>query len=267
MDYNEQSSTNGYDAGWQHIDNGINGYTEYSDLTGGFESGNAVHTTMSRLKSLMYETVIARSFLFMVVALLITAFSAYTAPLYLLKWLLSGYYNIYILFGGELAVVLISNWAIAKNNTILTACLFTVYSYLNGATIGIILLAYTGTSVAAVFLMCSGMFAVMAVIGLVTQKDLSSMGNLMLMGLIGIIIAGLVNIFLLHSSGMDLLISVIGILIFVGLTAYDTQKIKESVRYATTDNINTLALAGAFELYLDFINLFLKLLRLFGKKK
>ena len=267
--YNNQNNTDGYESGWRQIDDNYSQtqYADYSDLTGGFESGNSVHTAMHQLKSLMYESVISRAFLFMVIALLITAFSAYTAPFLMISWLSRNPMNLYILFGLEIAIVLVSNVTLRKNNAILTACLFTAYSYINGATLGIILLVYTGTSVAAVFLMCAAMFGVMAVIGLVTQKDLSSFGNLLLMGLVGIIIASLVNVFLLHSSGLDLLISIVGVLLFVGLTAYDTQKIKRSVQYATTDNINTLALAGAFELYLDFINLFLDLLRLFGKRK
>ncbi|MCR5418541.1 MAG: Bax inhibitor-1/YccA family protein [Lachnospiraceae bacterium] len=242
-------------------------YQSYEDMSGGFESGNAVNTPMQKLKSLMYESVITRSFLFMVAALVITAFSAFTAPTYLYRWLASGSYNLFILFGAELAIVMISNWAIAKNNAVLTAALYTVYSYLTGAIIGGLFWVYTGSSITAVFLMTAGMFGVMAVYGLLTGRDLSSFGNLAMMALVGVIIASVVNILILHSSAFDFGISIVCVLIFVGLTAYDTQKIKESVQYATTDNINTLALAGGFQLYLDFINIFLRLLRLFGKRK
>ena len=253
-------------------DNGGGNYSQpqvydYADFTGGFESGNTVSTPISKLRSLMAEKVIAQSFLFMFAALLITAFSAYTAPYYMLNWLMRGSFNLYILFGAEIAIVLISNAALAKNNAVLAGILYTVYSYLTGATLGIIFLAYTGQSVAAVFLMTAGMFGVMSVYGLVTKRDLSGMGSILMMGLVGIIIAGLVNIFLLHSSGLEFIISIVGVLIFTGLTAYDVQKIKERVAIATTDNTLTLALFGGFELYLDFINLFLKLLRLFGKRK
>ncbi|MBR6316057.1 MAG: Bax inhibitor-1/YccA family protein [Lachnospiraceae bacterium] len=274
MDYN-QNNTQGYTTGndgfgpMQYDNGGFSNttYQNYDDMAGGFESGNAVQTPITKLKSLMFEEVIAKSFLFMVAALVITAFAAFTAPYYMLKWLMAGSFNLYILFGAELAIVLISNWALKKNNAILAGVLYTVYSYLTGATLGIIFLAYTGTSIAAVFLMTAGMFGVMAIYGLVTQRDLSSFSSILVMGLVGIIIASLVNLLLLHSGALEFIISIVGVLIFVGLTAYDTQKIKERVAIANEGNVLTLALAGAFELYLDFINLFLKLLRLFGKRK
>ncbi len=240
---------------------------EYNDFTGGFERQSVVSDHASSLGSILAKEVIAKSFLFMFAALLITAFAAYTAPGYMLNWLMSSSSNLYILFGAELAIVLISNATLAKNNAILTGVLYTVYSYLTGATLGIVFLAYTKTSIAGVFLMTAGMFGVMAVYGLITKRDLSSIGNMLFMGLIGIVIASVVNLFILHSSGLEFIISIVGILIFVGLTAYDTQKIKERVAVAHSGNVLTLALAGGFELYLDFINLFLKLLRLFGKKK
>ena len=246
---------------------GGNTYQSYEDLSGGFESGNAVQASLYQLKSLMYEEVIGKAFIFMVAALVITAFAAFTAPSYMLAWLAKTPYGFYLIFGAEIAIVLVSNSVLRKNNVVLAAILYTVYSYLTGATVGIIMLLYTGRSVAAVFLMTAGMFGVMAIYGLLTKRDLSSMGSLFLMGLVGIIIAGVVNIFLLHSTMLDLIISVAGVLIFVGLTAYDVQKLKERVNLSGTASATAVAMAGAFELYLDFINLFLKLLRLFGKRK
>ena len=243
------------------------GGQSYDDMTGGFESGNVVHTSISQLKSLMYEEVVAKSFIFMVAALLITAFAAFTARSFMLAWIVQNPFNLYILFIAEIVIVLVSNAVLKKNNVILAGVLYTVYSYLTGALIGIIMLAYTQRSVAGVFLMTAGMFGVMAVYGLITQRDLTSMGSLFMMGLVGIIIAGLVNGFILKSTMVDFGISVVAVLIFVGLTAYDAQKIKHNVKFSTSENVNALALAGAFELYLDFINLFLRLLRLFGKRK
>jgi FtsH-binding integral membrane protein len=111
------------------------------------------------------------------------------------------------------------------------------------------------------------MFGVMAIYGLITKRDLSSLGSLFMMGLVGIIIAGVVNMLILHSSAVEFGISIVGVLIFVGLTAYDVQKLKNRVAFSDSDNATAIAMAGAFELYLDFINLFLKLLRLFGKRK
>ncbi len=250
-----------------HYDDFQDGFQSYDDMSNGFGSGNPVKITMQQIRTLMYEEVIAKAFLFMVAALGITAFAAYTAPYFMLNLLMSSPSAIFILFGAELAIVIISNLVLKRNHGVLAAVLYTVYSYLTGATIGIICLAYTGASVAAVFLMTAGMFGVMAIYGLITKRDLSSIGSLLMMGLVGIIIAGLVNIFILRSSALEFGISIVGVLVFVGLTAYDAQKLKDRVAYSDSDSSTAIAMAGAFELYLDFINLFLKLLRLFGRRK
>ena len=107
----------------------------------------------------------------------------------------------------------------------------------------------------------------MAVYGMVTKKDLASLGSVLLMALIGIIIVSLVNVFILHSEGLELAISYLGVAIFIGFTAYDTQKIKKSVAYADPSNVEVLALSGAFQLYLDFINIFIRLLSIMGRRK
>lgn len=218
------------------------------------------------LKAILCEEVIFKSFLFMVGALLVTACAALTISPYIAIQLLSGY-NFYILLAAELGIVLVSNWALRKNNAILAGILFTAYSYLTGVTLSIIFMVYTTASIVAILGVTAGVFGIMAVYGLVTKRDLSSIGNLCLMGLIGIILVGFVNIFILKSTMLDTAISAIGVLIFVGLTAYDTQKIKKNVAMSNNQNVTSLALYGAFELYLDFINLFLKLLSLFGKRK
>lgn len=218
------------------------------------------------LKSLLCEEVIFKSFLFMVGALLVTACAALTISPYIAFRLMSGY-NFFILLAVELGIVFASNWALHKNNAILAGVLFTAYSYITGVTLSIIFMAYTTASIVAIFLTTAAVFGIMAVYGLVSKKDLSSIGSICFMGLIGIILAGLVNIFILKSTMMDTVINAIGVLVFVGLTAYDTQKIKKNVAASTGQNVTSLALYGAFELYLDFINLFLKLLSLFGKEK
>ena len=216
---------------------------------------------------LLQQEVIAKSFLYMVAALAVTAIAAFTAPDLMAGWLARGRFNILVLFGAELAIVIASNAAMSRNNVALSAILFTLYSYLTGATLGIIFWEYDLTSVGAVFLMTAGMFGVMAIYGLVTKKDLSSIGSICMMAIIGIIIASLVNVLLLHSTVFDLVISLVGVAIFVGLTAYDVQKIKQRVYYANDENVSVLALSGAFGLYLDFINIFLRLLRIFGKRR
>ncbi len=218
------------------------------------------------LKAILCEEVVLKSFLFMVGALLITACAALTISPYAALRLLSGG-SFYAILVAEIAIVIASNFALRKNNAILAGVLFTAYSYLTGVTLSIIFMVYTTASIITIFLTTAAIFAIMAVYGLVTKTDLSSVGNILLMGLIGIIIISFVNIFLLHSTMLDTAISAIGVLIFVGLTAYDTQKIKRMVAVSNSQNVNSLALFGAFELYLDFINLFLKLLSLLGKKK
>lgn len=245
--------------------NSNNAYNSYDNFNQGFEAGTPQPLTNKQLKYLTIPEVVSKSFLFMFVALLITAFAAFNTSMeFVYKLVMTD--TFYLFFIAEIAIVLISNYAIRKNNAILAAILYIAYSYLTGVTLSIIFLAYSMSSIASVFLITAAVFAIMAVYGMITKNDLSSIGNICFMGLLGIIIAGLVNAFILHSSGLDFAISCIGVLIFVGLTAYDVQKIKERAQAATTENTMTLALFGAFELYLDFINLFLKLLSLFGKR-
>lgn len=245
--------------------NSNNAYNSYDNFNQGFEAGTPQPLTNKQLKYLTIPEVVSKSFLFMFVALLITAFAAFNTSMeFVYKLVMTD--TFYLFFIAEIAIVLISNYAIRKNNAILAAILYIAYSYLTGVTLSIIFLAYSMSSIASVFLITAAVFAIMAVYGMITKTDLSSIGNICFMGLLGIIIASLVNAFILHSSGLDFAISCIGVLIFVGLTAYDVQKIKERAQAATTENTMTLALFGAFELYLDFINLFLKLLSLFGKR-
>jgi FtsH-binding integral membrane protein len=145
--------------------------------------------------------------------------------------------------------------------------LFMVYAGLLGLTLSLIFLVYTGASITRVFFISAASFGALSLYGYTTQRDLSAMGSFLIMGLFGIIIASLVNIFL-KSSGLDWIISVIGVGVFAGLTAYDTQRIKEM--YSSMDDDGTLgrkAVMGALSLYLDFINLFMMLLRLVGDRR
>ena len=147
--------------------------------------------------------------------------------------------------------------------------LFLLYSVLMGVFLGPVLLVYTGSSVAQAFIVTAGMFGGMSVFGMVTKRDLSGMGSFLMMGLIGIIIASLVNFFL-QSSMMDFVISCIGVIIFTGLTAYDTQKLRAFGMDAPLGDgtaVRRGAILGALTLYLDFVNLFLYLLRIFDSKK
>ena len=144
---------------------------------------------------------------------------------------------------------------------------FWIFSTLMGLSLASIFIVYTGASITRVFFICSATFAAMSLYGYTTKKDLTAFGGFLIMGLIGIIIASVVNIFM-KSPAMYFAISVIGVLIFVGLTAYDTQKIKNMYYASDSETLSgKKAIMGALTLYLDFINLFIMLLRLFGQRR
>ena len=144
---------------------------------------------------------------------------------------------------------------------------FIIFAILNGVTLSAIFLIYTLTSIAQTFFVTAGTFAAMAIVGSTTKKDLTQIGGILFMALIGLIIAVIVNAFL-HSSMFNLIVSGIGVLIFTGLTAWDAQKIKEMVKQApdANESAQKIALLGSLSLYLDFINLFLYLLRFLGRR-
>ncbi|MDH3330365.1 MAG: Bax inhibitor-1/YccA family protein, partial [Desulfobulbaceae bacterium] len=173
----------------------------------------------------------------------------------------------FILIIAELGMVFYLSARVNKIQPGTATGLFVGYSVLNGLTLSAIFLAYTKASIGGTFLITAGMFGAMAIYGLVTKRDLSSLGSFMFMGLIGIILASIVNIFL-KSTSLYWTISVIGVLVFVGLTAYDVQKIKNMGEQGIMEQgeaaIRKGSIMGALALYLDFINLFLLLLRFFG---
>lgn len=173
----------------------------------------------------------------------------------------------FILILAELGMVFFLSARIEKIQPGTATGLFLIYSLLNGLTLSVVFLAYTKASIGSTFLITAGMFGSMAVFGMVTKRDLSGFGSFLFMGLIGIILASLVNFFL-HSSTLYWAISAIGVFIFVGLTAYDVQKIKhigeQGIMQQGEAAIRKIAIIGALALYLDFINLFLMLLRFFG---
>ena len=170
---------------------------------------------------------------------------------------------------GELVLVFTLSARISKLNASTATGMFLLYSFLNGITLSFIFLVYTSSSIVSTFFICSMTFVASSIYGMVTNKDLTSMGNFMAMGLIGIIIATVVNIFL-KSSGMSMIISYVGVIVFVGLTAYDTQKLKAMAvsipAGMDTGAVRKGAIMGALTLYLDFINLFLMLLRILGNR-
>jgi FtsH-binding integral membrane protein len=173
----------------------------------------------------------------------------------------------FVLVLGELGLVFYLSARIDKMQATTAAGLFVGYSVLNGLTLSVVFLAYTSASIAGTFFITAGMFGAMAIYGLVTKRDLSGLGSFLMMGLVGIIIASIVNIWL-HNSSLYWTISVIGVLIFTGLTAYDVQAIKRigenGILEQGEDMVKKGSIMGALRLYLDFINLFLMLLRFFG---
>jgi len=180
--------------------------------------------------------------------------------------------NRLIFFGliiGELALVFSISARVHKMKASTATALFCLYAALNGATLSFIFLVYTRSSIASTFFICAATFITCSIYGMTTKRDLTSLGGFMMMGLIGIVIASVVNIFL-RSSGMSIIISYIGVFVFVGLTAYDTQKLKTMAltQPAGLDAgvIRKGAISGALTLYLDFINLFLMLLRILGNR-
>lgn len=215
------------------------------------------------------KTLIKNVYLWMCGALVVTALTGlYVSSNYSIQQVLFG--NPLIFYGlliGEVVLVIALSAAINKISATTATLMFLLYSVINGATLSSIFLLYTQASIATTFFVTAGTFGVMAVYGSITNTDLTKVGNICLMALIGIIIATVVNIFLKNDT-MDLIISVIGIIVFVALTAYDAQKIKEMLLNAdVNDTTQKLAVLGALSLYLDFVNLFLYLLRFLGNRR
>ena len=166
-----------------------------------------------------------------------------------------------------LGIVMYLSFGIAKMSASKAQSIFWVFATLMGASLASIFIVYTQMSIARVFFITSGTFGAMSIYGYTTKRDLTKLGSFLMMGLIGIIIASVVNMFM-RSGMMEFVISILGVLIFVGLTAYDTQKIKNM--YMASDSgelMGKKAVMGALTLYLDFINLFIMLLRLFGQRR
>ena len=220
--------------------------------------------------SAAFPILMRKVYVWMTLALVITGVTAYgvaTSP-----GLMMAIATNKLLFWGliiaEFGLVVAISAAINKLSLTTATLLFVLYSVINGATLSFIFAIYTMSSIASVFFITAGTFAVMAVIGYTTKKDLTSMGKILFMALIGIIIATIVNIFL-KSTGLQMIVSYLGVLIFVGLTAYDSQKIKQMLLMAPDagEGAQKIALLGALSLYLDFVNLFIYLLRIFGRRE
>ena len=175
-----------------------------------------------------------------------------------------------VLFWGlmiaQLGIVFFLSARVEKIAPGTASLLFIVYSALTGVTFGFILLAYTGESVATTFLVCAGMFGALAIYGTTTSRSLAGWGQFLFMGLIGVVLASFVGIFW-QNSGFQFVLGFIGVIVFTGLTAYDAQNLKQMALALPSGQVGSYAIVGALRLYLDFINLFLMLLRFTGSRR
>lgn len=202
----------------------------------------------------------------MFLALVVSAISAYTCVVVepIRNFLFSSSIIFFGLMIMELVLVIAVSRSIVKSkNATMATLMFYLYSILNGVTLSVVMLLYTASSIVFTFAITAGVFAAMSVYGYFTNNDLSRMGSFLIMAIFGLIICSVVNIFA-HSSTMEWIISFAGVAIFIGLTAWDTQKIKLML-INSPERAEHLATFGALSLYLDFINLFLYLLRFFGR--
>lgn len=228
-------------------------------------------STLIDVDSTVVSSVLKRVYLWMTFALVISGLTAMyvveSQPI--LELIFSSEHSILVLFLAQLGVVWFLSARIYKLSFGIATLLFILYSILTGVVFSSLFFVYTLGSIANVFLITAGTFAAVSCFGYFTKSDLSKWGTYLFMGLIGLIIASLVNWFL-KSAMLNWIASYVGVAIFVGLTAYDTQRIKEIIQENSMEGeevTNKIALMGALSLYLDFINLFLYLLRIFGRRK
>lgn len=206
-------------------------------------------------------------FTWMTLGLAITGIVAYLVAMDkpVVQYLYAHILVFYLLIGFQLAAVLGLSFGINKLPADISEAIFLLYSALSGVTFSFIFLIYTNQSIGEVFFITAASFGLLAFLGYTTKRDLTEMGNFMMVGLFAIIIAMVVNFFL-HSSALMYVVSVLGVVIFLGLTAYDMQKLKQIYLSGSFDERKETVL-GALTLYLDFINLFLMLLNLFGQRR
>ncbi|WP_413493519.1 Bax inhibitor-1 family protein [Morganella psychrotolerans] len=217
------------------------------------------------------QAYMAQVYGWMAVGLVLTAFVAWysSGSEAIMSLVFSSKITFFGLIIAQLALVWVISGMVERLSASAATGLFMLYSALTGLTLSSIFIVYTDASIVSTFFITAGMFGALSIYGYTTKRSLSGMGNFLFMGLIGIIIASLVNIWL-KSEGMTLIITYIGVIVFAGLTAYDTQKLRnlgEQIDSNDKDTMRRYAIVGALSLYLDFINLFLMLLRLMGDRR
>lgn len=237
-----------------------------------YERPRTDYSPQSRAIEYVNTTFIRGVFMWMTLGLAFTATTAWmTLNTPALGQLVFG--NQMVFFGliiAQVGMVLVISSMIQRLSGLMATMLFLVYSGLNGITLSVLAVVYTNQSLTQAFISAAATFAAMSVYGYTTKRDLTSIGSFAMMALIGIIIASLLNIFFFKSDGMQMLISIAGVLIFVALTAYDVQKIRqmgESVPLNDSTAVQRGTILGALTLYLDFINLFIFMLRILGNRR
>lgn len=211
---------------------------------------------------------LARVYGWMFAGLLVTAVTAFTVASSeaLIETLIVNRIVFWVLIFAQLGLVFYLSARVEKTSPAMAAGLFILYSALTGITSSVILLIYTGASITSTFIITAGMFGATAVFGTVTKKSLAGVGQFMFMGLIGLILASIVGIFW-QNSALQFVISVVGVLVFTGLTAWDAQRLKQMAVALPEGRVGAFAVVGALSLYLDFINLFFFLLRFTGSRR
>lgn len=267
----DQYGSDGYHHDDQYGDNGFHTYDGNRSAGNGYPNSPYYHTASSTssnedIKSL----VIMRSYIVMLASLLITGFAAAItsntimhSQTAMINYLNSFTFIIFI----ELALGLGAQRAVAKKNLMVASVLYVGYTIVTGITFAVIFMVYDLESVKEVFIITAMLFGIMAAIGHVTKRDLTTMGSYLSMALIGMLLVTVMNVLFIKSSGMDLMVDYVVVFIFIGLTAYDTQKMKRMAMTASESDINILALYCGMDIYLDFINLFLRLLSIMGKRR
>lgn len=251
-------------------------YTEYDNMNGTSYSNNGNYNDYNNTSNYYTRSaqdiegaeskIMTKSFLIVLIALVVTAATA-TIVVSNIAIAQAVYSSFMFWIIAELVVVFAATAAIGKKKTALASVLFGAYAIINGLTLSVFFFAYSLGSIQEVFLLTAGMFAGMALIGATTHIDLTKMGSFLIMAIWGIILTTVVNLLFIHSTGLNLLMDYVGVAIFVGLTAYDTQKMKRLARSGNISSANVIALYCGMQLYLDFINLFIRLLSILGKNR
>lgn len=235
---------------------------------GNYNQNNGWNDNVSTRIISTTSSVMKRVYLKMTLGLLVTAFiSMFCAgSASYMQFMLTNSWFYWGLFIAEIVLVMVISARLTKMSSAAASLLFYAFAAVNGMALAPIFIIYTATSIAKTFFICAGTFGAMSIYGYFTSNDLTKFGNYLFYALIGLIIASVVNIFT-KSDTFGWIISFAGVLIFVGLTAWDTQKIKQMAQYSSPEMYGHLATIGALNLYLDFINLFLYLLRFFGNSR